>query len=284
MKKSDLLTELKDGNLESEIKYSKKSLINILISLILINIFFVIALVFKNKASKLSFFTVTSLFVLYASIVIINLFLVVIHTIVIKKNKSVFNKKAYYVYSIADLISFLFKIVFYIFFILSFIITPSTVSGISMNDTFHNQDRVLVWHLGYKPKRDDVIVIDINEHYKSGIISDVEEFYIKRVIAVEGDKVDFNNNEVYVNDELTAKNVSKGQYIRMTSTLTETEGDYVSKIIPEGFCVVLGDNRNHSYDSRYIGMIYNSDVLGKVVFRYFSKDLGIGVPKKNFNI
>lgn len=86
--------------------------------------------------------------------------------------------------------------------------------------------------------------------------------YIKRIIAVGGDKIQIKNGNVYVNDELLIED-----YL---PTGTTTKGVYYNNIIvPEGYVYVMGDNRDESVDSRTFGCIPIEQIEGKIVFRYW---------------
>lgn len=86
--------------------------------------------------------------------------------------------------------------------------------------------------------------------------------YIKRVIGVEGDRVQIKDGKVYVNGEeiiegyLSAETTTKAVY-------------YNDVIVPEGCIYVLGDNRDESMDSRTFGCIPLEKVEGKVKLRYW---------------
>ena len=82
----------------------------------------------------------------------------------------------------------------------------------------------------------------------------------KRVIAVEGDKIECIDSELYLNGQLLEED-----YIN-------EDMDYhdFSYEIPEGKIFIMGDNRNHSIDSRIIGYIdFEDDVVGKVFLKVF---------------
>lgn len=186
------------------------------------------------------------------------------------------------IYSIYDNISFCLLTINILFFIVMFIFVPTEVSGISMESTFYNNDKLLVWHIGYNVKTDDVVIININENYNN--YSKEETFYIKRVVATSGDTVYYENTNLYVNNEIVAYDISSYQFKTMT-TFTKNNTSILDdngKVL-SGYSIVMGDNRNHSTDSRVIGAILNTDVEGKVIFRYYSKGGSFGIPKKNIN-
>ena len=130
------------------------------------------------------------------------------------------------------------------------------VQGISMEPTLQNEDRLLVWGAGYTPADGDVVVLD-------GYI-DFGKPLVKRIIATSGQTVDidFASGDVTVDGQ-----VLEESYI---ADRTSVSGDITFPLtVPEGKVFVMGDNRNHSTDSRFstVGCIDERDVLGRVVFR-----------------
>ena len=104
--------------------------------------------------------------------------------------------------------------------------------------------------------------------------------FIKRVIAIEGDKIEINNDELYLNDKkLDLKFIDKHRYqeylgginyqILMEYNRNEIFGPV---IVPNNSIFVLGDNRNNSMDSRHFGIVDINDVMGKVLYIYWAKD------------
>lgn len=141
-------------------------------------------------------------------------------------------------------------------FILAFIFRIVSVSGGSMLDTLHDMDKVLVTEWYYKPRNGDVVVIRRGQN--------LNEPLIKRVIATEGQSlsIDFTTGTVTVNGEV----LDESGYIKEKMWLRE-DGD-IPTLIPEGYCFVMGDNRNNSLDSRStaIGLVKNEDIKGKASF------------------
>ncbi len=87
------------------------------------------------------------------------------------------------------------------------------------------------------------------------------EAYIKRVIGVPGDKIQFRKNQcVYIN--------GKRLYEPYHHSSTEFLPEYDTKLIeiPEGFYFVLGDNRNYSFDSHYWGLLPKERIIGRAAF------------------
>ncbi len=133
--------------------------------------------------------------------------------------------------------------------ILLIFVSPCIVKGNSMLPTYQSQDFLILWKLG-NIKRNDIIAF--NSH------NPLEELYIKRVIAVEGDHLVIKDSQVYVNDELIDE-----PYIKDPSF----SGD-LDITIEDGHLFVMGDNRNGSTDSRVMGQIDVNDVLGKVIINF----------------
>lgn len=135
-------------------------------------------------------------------------------------------------------------------FVLLIFIQPSVVSGDSMYPTLHDNDKLILWKLG-EPDAGDIIVFD--SHNANN------DKYVKRVIGVAGDHVQIIDSVVSVNDTILNE-----FYVNPAEPLYNS-GD-VDIVIPEGEIYVLGDNRNHSNDSRSFGTVDLDDVDGKVVF------------------
>lgn len=107
----------------------------------------------------------------------------------------------------------------------------------------------------YKPEKMlDKLVYNILELNKTS--------YIKRVIGVEGDRIQIVNGNVYVNGiQLHEEYLQKG--------MTTKTVYYNDVVVPEGCIYVLGDNRDESMDSRTFGCIPLEKVEGKVAIRYW---------------
>lgn len=128
----------------------------------------------------------------------------------------------------------------------------ATVQGNSMDKTLADGDKLLLSTTLYKmekPKYKDIVVIKRDDL--------PVKYIVKRVIAVEGDKVRIKDNQLYINDELIHED-----YIN-----EEMKTDDLELTVPEGKVFVMGDNRNYSTDSRgeEIGLVdCRSQIYGKV--------------------
>ena len=158
----------------------------------------------------------------------------------------------------------------------TFLLQAFYIPSASMEPTLVEGDRVLVEKVSYRlggPKGGDVVVFEknlvmpipgevdeslgkkIGDSFRSlfGFPTGTEQDFIKRVMAVGGDKIEGRDGQVYVNDELVDEPyLTEGQ---QTSPFGPTE-------IPEGKIFVMGDNRNNSDDSRNFGPIDADAVVG----------------------
>ena len=276
-----------EGDSNANTPLAKRILIKSLISFVLVLTLLLICVFNKEKISKLSIININVYFYIGLFFTLFSFIALVFGIILVIDSNYVKPIVAYYIYSIHDILNFVIDIVYILFFVVSFILTPTTVSGSSMNFTLYNSDKLLVWHLGYKPHKNDIVVIDINDKHYNNTIN--EEFYIKRIIACEGSNLKlekFNGyfGDFYVDDVLVEEKVYYEAFKRMCSKYDSDSGNFISYLaegsvetnVPSGYSVILGDNRKNSNDSRNLGLITNEDILGKAIFRYYSYSGNIG--------
>lgn len=137
------------------------------------------------------------------------------------------------------------------------------VKGPSMEPNFQDGQFLIVSRINYmlgEPQHGDIIVFHFPDN--------PSEDYIKRVIGVPGDKVEFRGGLLYVNDQ-----VQEEPYIN--EECTRNCGDQTWNLEDDQF-FVMGDNRNRSQDSRSFGVVERKYIVGEVVLRYWPpSDWGI---------
>lgn len=145
------------------------------------------------------------------------------------------------------------------FVIRQFIVAPVIVDGESMLPTLEDRDRMIVNKLSYvfgEPERFDIIVF----HAPGG------KDYIKRIIGLPGDTVEFRDNTLYVNNEEVEELYLERLKEMYGGTIPISE--FIIEDIPEDHVFVLGDHLPASRDSRNIGPVHIDEIVGKanVVF------------------
>lgn len=136
----------------------------------------------------------------------------------------------------------------------SYVVAPVMVNGDSMYPTLKNKDIMILNRIGYKDKKFDRFDIVVIKTEKNKII--------KRVIGLPGEKVQILDGSVYINGEKLEDDVIeiKMKYAGLANNVIELNND-------EYF--VLGDNRNDSSDSRFMGPINKKQILGKTRLTIF---------------
>ncbi|PLR97295.1 signal peptidase I [Bacillus sp. T33-2] len=147
-----------------------------------------------------------------------------------------------------------------------FLFAPIVVDGLSMMPTLKDQDRMIVNKLSYKigePNRFDIIVFHAPEN----------KDYIKRVIGLPGDSIEYKNDTLYVNGKAYEEpylEEYKKQVIDGPLTDPFTLEEKIGRdTVPQGQLFVMGDNRRFSKDSRHIGTIQIDEVLGRTSYVYW---------------
>ena len=153
-----------------------------------------------------------------------------------------------------------------------FIFSPIAVKGESMSPTLEDKNKVVISKLS-SVNRFDIVVLQA---------PDRDEYYIKRVIGVPGDRVQVKDDILYINDKAYKETYVKKDHSNiLTHKLTgdfELQDFTGEKTVPEGFYFILGDNRWKSRDSREYGFISAKSIIGEVKFQYYPLQ-DIGIPK-----
>lgn len=142
-----------------------------------------------------------------------------------------------------------------------FLIQPHRVQGDSMLPNFQNGELILTDKISYRirqPARGDIIVFRAP--------TDPGKDFIKRIVALPGEKVKLLDGKIYINESPL-----KESYLPYDST--SASGSYLREgieiSIPEGKYFVMGDNRNHSSDSREWGAVGKATIVGRAFIIYW---------------
>lgn len=143
-----------------------------------------------------------------------------------------------------------------------FFFQPGIVHGTSSYPTWQENERFVTSKIAYmigQPQRGDFVVV------KSPQNADID--FIKRIVGMPGEKIKISNCQVYINNRVLDESgyLQPGICTGPESFLTNDH----ELAIPADFYFLLGDNREHSSDSRGFGPIFRSSIIGKVVFRYW---------------
>ena len=190
-----------------------------------------------------------------------------------RKSKSGLKKKGVFrEYAEAAIIAVLLAL-----FIRTFVVQAFKIPSGSMKPTLLVGDHILVnkFLYGIKIPFTDKTLIPISDPKRSDVIVfiypvDPDKDFIKRVIGLPGDKVEIFGEKVLINDK--PFDDKHGFYSNLSRTAARTGelSHFGPTTVPEGHLFVMGDNRDHSYDSRFWGFVPLSSVKGKAFIIYWS--------------
>jgi len=140
----------------------------------------------------------------------------------------------------------------------AFILQPFIVDGNSMEPNYHNNEYILVDQITYrfrKPSHGEVIIFKPPENTATD--------YIKRIIATPGETVVIENNQVSVNGHLLSES-----YLSSPKSTRTNENIFRRTMKPNEY-FVMGDNREHSSDSRDWGVVPLENIVGRAWLTVF---------------
>ena len=162
-------------------------------------------------------------------------------------------------------------------FIRAFIVQAFKIPSGSMEPTLLIGDHLLVNKFIYgiklpfidqkvlvykEPQREDIIVFIFPK--------DKTKDFIKRVVGVSGDTIEIRQKKIYINDKLWQD--SHGVYRDSEVTSLVPRDNFGPVVVPAGHVMVMGDNRDRSYDSRFWGFVPIDQIKGKALILYWSWD------------
>jgi len=157
------------------------------------------------------------------------------------------------------------------FIVRMFLFAPIIIDGPSMLPTLHDRDQMIVNKYSYyfsDPERFDIVVFH----------APLQKDFIKRVIGLPGEHVAVIDNVLYIDGNPVEESflpddtseTTAFQPMRNDFSLEELPGGYSE--VPEGYVLVLGDNRSDSTDSRTLGVIPTEEIVGKASVIYWPLD------------
>lgn len=171
---------------------------------------------------------------------------------------------------ILEVVVFAFAIFLFLYLL---VMQPHKIKGASMEPNFPDGEFLLTDKVTYRfkePKRGDVVI------FKAPIAPDEE--FIKRVIGLPGETVKVSDGHVYINGKILNERY-------LNSSLLTSTGPFLGEkefTVPAGQLFVIGDNRNHSSDSRHWGPVQKTAITGRAWLIYWPLNSFGTVPKASY--
>ncbi|MBA57774.1 MAG: signal peptidase I [Gammaproteobacteria bacterium] len=183
----------------------------------------------------------------------------------------------------------------------SFLFEPFQIPSGSMIPTLKVGDFILVnkYHYGLRLPVIGTKIFDIAEPKNGEVMVFIpphrDDYFIKRIVGIPGDKVRYQDKVIYINGkkqtqtfvgQIPAKNPESLEYKEKLGEIDhlihrnpyrQTRID--EWMVPEGYYFMLGDNRDQSSDSRYWGLVSEENIVGKAVAVWMHKEPGFNFPE-----
>jgi signal peptidase I len=164
-------------------------------------------------------------------------------------------------------------------FVRTFVVQAFKIPSGSMIPTLQIGDHILVnkFVYGVKLPFTNLTIIPLGEPKRGDVIvfkypQDESKDFIKRVIGRPGDRVEVRHQQVYVNDTPLTEPYAIHQSEMPRNPLEQPRDDYGPVTVPSHAYFVMGDNRDHSLDSRYWGFVTEEKIKGRAFLIYWSWD------------
>lgn len=193
-----------------------------------------------------------------------------------------------------------FPVILIVFVLRSFVLEPFRIPSGSMLPSLHIGDFILVNKFIYGirlPIIDDKI-IDISEPKRGDVMvfrfpHDESINYIKRVVGLPGDEIEYKDKTIYINGKKMAQSPAGDGILQGIGYTDPPIRHYTEQLgrenhsilrdserpstnmrfsVPAGHYFVMGDNRDYSNDSRYWGFVPEKNIIGEAIFIWFSWD------------
>jgi signal peptidase I len=171
----------------------------------------------------------------------------------------------------------------FVFFVMTFVVQAFQIPTGSMEPTLLVGDFLLVNKLVYSNPTTalDKLILPRRDIRRQDIVvfkypKELNKDYVKRVIGLEGEKLEVRDKQVYINDQPLAESYkvhndsrvfTKDGYYHYDDAIRDNFGPVV---VPPGKCFVMGDNRDNSEDSRFWGFLPKDNIKGRPWVIYFS--------------
>ncbi len=162
-------------------------------------------------------------------------------------------------------------------FIRAFVVQAFKIPSGSMKDTLLIGDHILVnkFIYGIRMPFTNAVLIPVKNPQRGDIMvfkfpEDPKKDFIKRVIGIEGDVVEVRQKKVFVNHKELVEPYAKHTDPRIIPAWIQPRDNFGPVTVPKDSLFVMGDNRDHSYDSRFWGFVKLDAVRGKAFIIYWS--------------